>query len=96
VGQALAYHPQVCPYYFNDNDGDGEASASEATRPNQYNAWMPRLLRSAYNYQYVIKDPGAYAHNPDYTIEHLHDSLESLSAKVPVRMESMTRPEPPS
>ena len=46
---------------------------------NQYNAWTPRLLRAAYNYQYVAKDPGAFAHNGTYILQALYDSLDDLS-----------------
>ena len=63
--------------------------ADEVNGDNRYTTWTPRLLRAAYNYQYVTKDPGAYAHNPYYIIQVLQDSLESLGGDV----SSMMRPE---
>lgn len=53
------------PYFFDEN---GEA----------YTTWTPRLLRAAYNYQYARKGKGDYAHNPSYTPQLLHDSLDDL------------------
>ena len=50
------------------HNGDGKADKDEAKYPNRYKAWTPRLLRAAYNYQFVTKDPGAFAHNPTYAI----------------------------
>jgi len=40
------------------------------------------LLRAAYNYQYAMKDPGAFAHNGKYVIQALYDSLEDLGQKA--------------
>ena len=55
--------PEVYPYFFNDNNGNGEADKDEAKFPNRYKSWTPRLMKAAYNYQFVTKDPGAFAHN---------------------------------
>jgi len=57
------------PYFFDD------AGA-------RYTSFTPRLLKAAYNYQFVAKDPGAFAHNPDYVIQVLYDGLEDLGADV--------------
>ncbi|MDX1435331.1 MAG: cytochrome c3 family protein, partial [Anaerolineales bacterium] len=59
AGTPLVYDSAAYPYFFIDTDEDGEVSEGEAAFPNAYNAWTPRLLRAAYNYQYVQKDPGA-------------------------------------
>ncbi len=56
----------------------------------------PRLLKAAYNYQYVQKDPGAFAHNGKYVIQFLYDNLASLSTKVDVDMTGMIRPDTPA
>lgn len=60
--------------------------------PNRYAKWTPRLLKAAYNYQFVAKDAGVYTHNPAYAMQLLYDSLESLSAKVDVSMSALRRP----
>jgi hypothetical protein len=40
--------------------------------------WTPTLLRAAFNYQYIAKDPGVYVHNPHYALQILYDSLEAI------------------
>lgn len=89
-----AYDAHAYPYFFNDTNANGKADAGEARYPNRYNAWTPRLLKAAYNYQYSLKDPGVYAHNPLYVIQTLHDSLADLATKVEVDMAGMVRPGP--
>lgn len=76
VGAApIVYDSHAYPYFFNDA-GEG------------YSTWTPTLLRAAYNYQYVQKDPGAFAHNGQYIIQVLYDTLVDLGADV----SGMTRP----
>ncbi len=76
IGTPIGYYDGH-PYFFIDVDGDGEISPEEAVRANAYDAFTPRLLRAAHNYQYATKDTGSYAHNGQYIIELLHDSLAS-------------------
>ena len=71
----IVYDAHSYPYFFND--------AGES-----YSTWTPSLLRAAYNYQYVQKDPGAFAHNGQYIIQVLYDTLVDLNANV----SGMTRP----
>jgi hypothetical protein len=59
---------------------------------NAYKRWTPRLVKAAYNCQFIGKDLGAYARNPRYALQILCDSLESLAAKVPVDLAKMKRP----
>lgn len=92
AGTPIAYAADSYPYFFADTDGDGEAGPAEAIYPNRYQSWTPRLLRAAYNYQFVAKDPGGYAHNPRYILQLLHDSLESLGERVAVDMDGLARP----
>jgi hypothetical protein len=80
------------PYFFNDSDADGMVGEGEAAYPNRYQSWTPRMLKAAYNYQYALKDTGAYAHNPRYVMQILYDSLEDLGTQVTVDMAGMTRP----
>ena len=92
AGKPIAYTPEVYPYFFVDLNGNGTADKDESKFPNRYKAWTPRLLKAAYNYQFVVKDPGAYAHNPTYATELLHDSLADLGAKVTVDLAKAVRP----
>jgi len=79
VGTAIGYDAHSYPYFFVDADGNGVIDEGETDR---YSTWTPRLLRAAYNYQYVNKDPGAFAHNGLYIIQILQDSLEDLGVDV--------------
>ncbi|MEW6402203.1 MAG: polyheme membrane-associated cytochrome C, partial [Chloroflexota bacterium] len=80
------------PYFFNDLNGNGTVDPEEADRANAYNAYTPKLLKAAFNYQYSQKDPGAYVHNPKYVIQFLIDSIEDLGGDI----STYTRPEVPA
>lgn len=82
VETGIVYESHSYPYFFADTNGNGEADADEAVRANGFAKWTPRLLQAAYNYQYVAKDPGAFAHNGAYILQVLYDSLEDLGADV--------------
>ncbi len=60
----------------------------ETNYGNRYATWTPRLLQAAYNYQYVAKDPGGFAHNAKYILQVLYDSLNDIGDAS-----GMTRPE---
>ncbi len=68
-GGEISYNPAAYPYFF-DVDGKG------------YATWTPRLVKAAFNYQYVQKDTGAFVHNPKYVIQILIDSIEDLGGDV--------------
>jgi len=89
VGTDIVYESHSYPYFFIDTNGNGEPDPDEANSGNRYNTWTPRLLQAAYNYQYVAKDPGAFAHNPEYILQTLYDSLEDVGGDVG----GLTRPE---
>jgi Cytochrome c7 and related cytochrome c len=92
VKKPVAYTPAIYPYFFYDKNGNGSVDKGEAIFPNRYKSWTPRMMKAAYNYQFVTKDPGAFAHNPNYATELLHDSLADLGAKVKVDMAKEVRP----
>jgi hypothetical protein len=85
VGTTIVYDSHAYPYFFVDANSNGR---KDATETDGYNAFTPRSLRAAYNYQYVQKDPGAFAHNAPYVIQVLYDTLNDLGADV----SGMTRP----
>jgi hypothetical protein len=74
-GGAISYDAHAYPYWFGA-DGKG------------YATWTPRLVRAAFNYQYVQKDPGKYVHNPKYVMQFLIDSIADLGGNV----SAFTRP----
>jgi hypothetical protein len=90
-GTGIVYDAHAYPYFFADTNGNGEADEDEVNSDNSYSGWTPRLLRAAYNFQWVAKDPGAFAHNGQYILQVLYDSLEDLGGDVAGK----TRPETP-
>jgi hypothetical protein len=68
-GGAISYDSAAYPYWFGA-DGKG------------YAAWTPKLLKAAFNYQYVQKDPGKYVHNPKYVMQFVIDSIADLGGSV--------------
>lgn len=89
---SIAYSEVAYPYFFSDLNEDGEADSIEAVFPNRYQSWTPRLLKAAYNYQFVAKDSGAFAHNPHYVIQLMIDSIESLSVVSKIETTGFQRP----
>ncbi len=93
AGTPIGYNAAAYPYFFIDTDADGEISEEEGVFPNAYNAWTGNLVAAAYNYQMSLKDPGNFAHNPQYYIHLLFDSITVLNQNVsePVDMEFASR-----
>jgi hypothetical protein len=92
ANKPIVYTPEAYPYFFNDLNGNGVADKDEARFPNRYKSWTPRLMKAAYNYQFVLKDPGAFAHNANYASQLLLDSLADLGTKVKVDIATAKRP----
>lgn len=92
AGKPIVYNADAYPYFFVDTNGNGIADKDEMRVPNQYNAWTPRLMKAAYNYQFIKKDPGAFAHNPIYALQIIYDSIADLGTKVPLDLSKAKRP----
>ncbi len=86
-GTPVVYDAASYPYFFVDMNKDGKADTNDKGAIS-YNAWTPRMLRAAYNYQFSIKDPGAFAHNPKYIMQVLFDATKDLGGDV----SKLTRP----
>ncbi len=84
----IVYSAGSYPYFFIDTNANGTADPDEMNSKNAYASWTPRLLRAAYNYQWVQKDPGAFAHNGKYIVQILYDSIADVGGDV----SKMTRP----
>jgi len=80
------------PYLFKDTNGDGVISDDEAAFSNAYQTFSPRLMRSAFNLQFSLKDPAGYVHNGKYVLQLLFDSIEDLAAVVTVEYNPSLRP----
>jgi hypothetical protein len=91
VKAPIVYSSSSYPYFFNDKNANGKLDADEAKSDNGYKSWTPRLLKAAYNYQYVQKDPGAYVHNAKYVMQVVIDSIADLGTKVKLDVKT-TRP----
>jgi hypothetical protein len=88
----IVYTPSANPYFFIDTNGNGVADPDETVSSNAYASWTPRLLRAAYNYQWVQKDPGAFAHNGKYILQVMYDSIADIGGDV----SKLTRPTTPA
>jgi len=77
----IKYDSHSYPYWFKDDGSE-----------DRYNAFTPRLLMAAYNYQFIKKDPGGFAHNGHYIIQILYDGIADLGTKVAVDMTGLVRP----
>ena len=66
---SIVYDGHSYPYFFTD------AGESFAT-------WTPNLLKAAYNFQYAAKDPGGFAHNGEYIIQLLIDSIQAVGGST--------------
>ena len=91
-GTMFGFYGDAYPYSFIDTNKDGQITEDEATFPNQYKLFTPRLLKAGYNYMFTVKDPGAYIHNGKYVLQLMFDSIEDLSAVSGVTTDSLTRP----
>jgi hypothetical protein len=78
IGAPIEYDAQEYPYFFGDANENGVFDHDEIA----YASWTPRLIRAAYNYQWLQNDAGAYAHNGLYIIQVLYDSLVDLGVNV--------------
>jgi hypothetical protein len=92
AGAGIVYDAATYPYFLLDADGDGQPDKNDQGGTIGYNAWTPRLLKAAFNYQYTQKDPGAFTHNPQYVMQFLIDSIADLGGNV----SAYTRPEVPA
>ena len=81
-GTGIVYNPATHPYFFVDNDADGKTDKDDKGASIRYNAFTPRLMKATYNYQYAVKDTGAWVHNGKFVIQFLIDSIEDLGGDV--------------
>ena len=94
IGTPIVYDGNTYPYFFIDTNANSSADSDEVNYGNRYVTWTPRLVRTVYNYNYVLGDHGAYSHNPQYVLQLLYDSLDDLNeaGSVAPDSERFTRP----
>jgi hypothetical protein len=83
LGEQIAYGDGY-PYFFFDLNGNALADAEESSYGNRYDAFDEALLKAAYNYQVVAKDPAGFIHNGTYLRQLIQDSVEDLGGAVSI------------
>lgn len=92
AGMGIVYDAGRNPYFFQDKDGDGKIDKDDKGSNIRYANYTPNLLRAAFNYQAATKDPGQFAHNGQYVMQVLYDSIQAVGGDV----SKMTRPAAPA
>jgi len=78
---ALCYAPDTYPYWLTGPSTNGICNAGVTTKyPFKKGPGLDQtaLYTAAFNYQFVEKDPGSWAHNYKYTAEILYDTLVAV------------------
>jgi hypothetical protein len=81
AGTGITYNPDAYPYWFVDANGDDKADEVDG-KTVAYSSWTPRLMKAAYNFNFLRKNPGAGVHNGKYAIQIIFDSIEDLGGDV--------------
>ena len=87
VKVGIVYDGATYPYFLQDKDSVGKADKDDKGATIAYANWTARLLKAAFNYQVVTKDPGAYAHNSKYAIQLMYDSIADLNTKLTTKID---------
>ncbi len=91
LGVGIGYADDF-PYLFNDTNKDRTLTEDEAVFANTYEAFTPRLLRAAFNYQFSLKEPAGYVHNGKYVLQLLYDSIMDISTAAGNPVAGLIRP----
>jgi hypothetical protein len=81
AGTGITYNPDAYPYWFVDANGDDKADLVDG-KTVAYSTWTPRLLKAAYNFNFLRKLPGTFVHNAKYALQIQFDSIEDLGGDV--------------
>ena len=87
AGMGIVYDGATYPYFLQDKGNTGKADKNDKDAAISYANWTPRLLKAAFNYQIVSKDPGAFSHNPKYVIQLMYDSMADLNTKLAAKID---------
>jgi len=82
AGHPLVYDGNGYPYFYYDNNGNGTLDVDEAVFANRYGHWTAALVKAAHNYRQSQAERGAWAHNTEYIVQLLIDSIEDLGGDV--------------
>jgi hypothetical protein len=81
VGVGILYNADVYPYWFQDADNDGNIDQLDGANVT-YSSWTGRLLKAAYNYNFLRKTSAGWAHNAKYAMQIAYDTIEDLGGDV--------------
>jgi hypothetical protein len=81
AGTGITYNPDAYPYWFVDANGDDKADEVDG-KTVAYSTWTPRLMKAAYNYNFLRKNPDVHIHNGKYGIQIAIDTIEDLGGDV--------------
>jgi hypothetical protein len=70
----------ACEIYVSNNAGTLTMLPGYPYYSSTY--WDGPLVRALHNYQFWVKEPGAWAHNTDYMAQLLYDSIVDLGGSV--------------
>jgi hypothetical protein len=74
----VVYNPAAYPYFSVDTNKNGVWDAGETAAPK----FDTKTFRATFNYNFSVKEPGAWAHNPKYAFQVLYDSIQDLGGNV--------------
>jgi len=73
-------------FFYATTANAGAACTTEATSANVYKKFDAHALEAAFNLQWSQKEPGAFAHNGDYVLQTLIDSIQDLAGVTPATL----------
>lgn len=82
VGVGILYNRDVYPYWFEDKDGNEEIDTDADGKNVAYTSWTARLMKAAYNFNWLRKTSGGFAHNFKYITQIAIDTIEDLGGDV--------------
>jgi len=74
----VVYDASASPFFFVDSNKDGIRQPTEKTSTK----WDSKGFRASFNYNYSVKEPGAWAHNPKYVLQVLYDSIQDMGGDL--------------
>jgi hypothetical protein len=76
--QYVVYNPNAYPYFAVDTNKNGVWDPGETTAPK----FDTKAFRATFNYNLSVKEPGAWAHNPKYTLQYLYDAIQDMGGDL--------------
>ncbi len=81
IGVGIIYNADAYPYWYQDADNNGEIDQVDGKNVT-YTNWTARLLKAAYNYNFLRKTSAGWAHNGKYAMQIAYDTIQDLGGDV--------------